>query len=159
MTRVTFGTFSLEAGAGWSLSSVILAGPVDEAPKSGLLSTKAVRPFQRNLITTLELVPNTETPESYVARQIQGLREAGVQRREGAKPEKVKLADGLEGYLTEQIITSHEGERVRQMQMVVIIDHVAHTVIASHLDGAPFESARAEFRTMLTSVALPKPRV
>jgi hypothetical protein len=153
MARVTFGTFSLEAGPGWSLSSVILAGPVDETPKQGLLSTKAVRPFQRNLITTLELVPDTETPESYVARQIKGLKEAGVQRQEGAKPEKVKLPGGLEGLLTEQIIVSHEGERVRQMQMVVIIDHVAHTVIASHLDGVPFENARAEFRAMLTSVA------
>src|SRR5688500_11647253 len=107
MTRVAFGTFSLEVDPGWSLSSVILAGPVDEAPKQGLLSTKAVRPFQRNLITTLELVPDSETAESYVARQIKGLKDAGVQRREGAKPEKVPLAGGLEGLLTEQIITSH----------------------------------------------------
>ena len=28
---------------------------------------------------------------------------------------------------------------------------VAHTVIASHLDGAQFEKARAEFRKMLLS--------
>jgi hypothetical protein len=158
MARVTFGTFSLEAPEGWSLSSVILAGPVDDAPKKGLLSTKAVRPFQRNLITTLEVVPDSETPESYVQRQIKGLKEAGVQRQEAAKPERIKLPDGLEGLLTEQIIVSHEGERVRQMQIVVLIDGVAHTVIASHLDGAPFESARAEFRSMLTSVALPPRR-
>jgi hypothetical protein len=155
MTRVTFGTFSLDAPDGWTLSSVILAGPVDDAPGKGLLSTKAVRPFQRNLITTLEQVPSTETAESYVQRQIRGLKEAGVQRTEGAKPEKVKLAGGSEGLLTEQIIVSHDGERVRQMQLVVISREIAHTVIASHLDGAPFESARAEFRKLLTSMQVP----
>ena len=156
MTRVTFGTFSLDAPGGWTLSSVILAGPVDETPKAGLLSTKAVRPFQRNLITTLEVVPDSETPESYVGRQIKGLKEAGVQRQEAAKPERVKLSDGLEGLLTEQIIVSHEGERVRQLQVVSIINNVAHTLIASHLDGVPFEGARAEFKSMLSSLALPK---
>ncbi len=156
MTRVTFGTFSLEAPDGWSLSSVILAGPVDDAPSKGMLSTRAVRPFQRNLITTLEVVPDTETPESYVQRQIRGLKEAGVQRQDAAKPKTVSLGDNLKGLLTEQIIVSQDGERVRQMQLVVIIDHVAHTVITSHLDGVPFESARAEFEKMLTSVALPR---
>jgi hypothetical protein len=152
MSRVMFGTFSLDAPEGWTLSSVILAGPIDDAPTKGMLSTKSVRPFQRNLITTLEEVGSNETPESYVQRQIKGLREAGVQRTEGAKPEKVKLTGGGEGLLTEQIIVSHEGERVRQMQLVVINRGVAHTVIASHLDGAPFESARTEFRLLLTSM-------
>lgn len=156
MARVTFGTFSLEAPPGWSLSSVILAGPIDESPPMGLLSTNVVRPFQRNLITTLEVVATTETPESYVQRQVRGLKQAGVQRYEAARPETVELQDGLTGLLTEQIIVSHEGERVRQMQLVVIIDRTAHTVIASHLDGAPFESARTEFRQLLTSIALPR---
>lgn len=153
MPRVKFGTFSLEAPDNWTLNSVILAGPVDDSPGQGMLTTKAVQPFQRNLITTLEQVGPKETVESYVKRQIDGLKEAGVPRQEGRPPEKVKLDSGQEGLLTEQIITSGDGERVRQMQLVVIKNGVAHTAIASHLDGASFEKVREEFRKMLLSFA------
>jgi hypothetical protein len=37
------------------------------------------------------------------------------------------------------------------MQLVTLKDGCAYTLIASHLDGAPFEAARAEFRNMLLS--------
>jgi hypothetical protein len=37
------------------------------------------------------------------------------------------------------------------MQLVALKDGVAYTVIASHLDGTPFEQTRGEFRTMLLS--------
>ena len=151
MPRVSFGTFSLEAPGTWTLNSVILAGPVDEAPAMGMLTTKAVQPFQRNLITTLEQVGSSETLESYVKRQIDGLKEAGVPRQEVKKPERVTLASGEAGLITEQVIQGAGGERVRQMQLVVIKQGVAHTTLASHLDGPSFESARSEFRAMLLS--------
>lgn len=150
MTRVTFGTFSLDAPEGWSLSSVILSGPVEEAPKLGP-TTQAAPPFQRNIIATLEVVPPEVTPAMYVQRQVEGLRQAGVPRQEAAKPEKVKLDSGVEGLVTEQIIQGATGERVRQMQLVFIKDGVAHTAIASHLDGVSFEKSRVEFRKILLS--------
>jgi hypothetical protein len=152
MPRVTFGTFSLEAGADWTLSTVILAGPIDEGGGSGgMLTTKSVRPFQRNLVATMEEVDSSTTLESYVKRQIDGLRQAGVARQDAGKPERLKLGNGLEGLVTEQIIVGGTGERVRQMQLVCIKDGIAHTIIASHLDGAPFEAARKSFRQMLVS--------
>ncbi len=151
MPRVKFGTFSIEAPNNWTLNSVILAGPVDDTPGAGMLTTKAVQPFQRNMITTLEQVSPKETPETYVKRQIDGLKEAGVPRQEGNKPESVTLEGGLTGLITEQIIQGAGGERVRQMQLVVIKNGIAHTTIASHLDGASFERARKEFRAMLVS--------
>jgi hypothetical protein len=150
MPRVSFGTYSLDAPDTWTLSSVILAGPVDEAPAKGMPTTKAVRPFQRNLITTMERVDPRETPESYLKKQLEGLREAGIQRVEGKPTEKLTVA-GVQGVLSEQIIPGPGGERVRQMQLIVIKEGIAHVVIASHLDGVPFETARAEFRHMLTS--------
>jgi hypothetical protein len=151
MARVQFGTFSLEAPQGWTLSSVILAGPIDEPPSKGMLTTKAVRAFQRNLITTMERVSDKETPASYVKQQLEGLREAGVSRQEARPAETVKLAGGHEGLVTEQIIVGAGGERVRQMQLVVIKGGIAHTSIASHLDGPSFEGAREEFRRLLLS--------
>ena len=153
MPRGKFGTYSLEAPDNWTLNSVILAGPVDDAPGKGMLTTKAVQPFQRNLITTLEQVGAKETLESYVQRQIDGLKEAQVPRKEGRPPERVSLESGLDGLVTEQIIQGAGGERVRQMQLVVIKNGVAHTTIASHLDGPSFEKARNEFRKMLLSFA------
>lgn len=152
MALVQLGPFSLEAPEEWTLSTVILAGPVEE-PSAGLKmpTTKAVAPFQRNLVATMEQVSGPMTLESYVKRQVDGLKAAGVPRQDAARPERVKLKNGLDGLITEQIITGNTGERVRQMQLVCIKDGVAHTVIASHLDGASFDSARAEFRKMLLS--------
>lgn len=152
MPRVQLGSFSLEAPSEWTLSTVILAGPIDESSvAAGMPTTKAVRPFQRNLVATMEQIDGPITLESYVKRQVDGLKAAGVPRQDGAKPEKVKLTNGLDGLLTEQIITGSTGERVRQMQVVCIKDDVVHTVIASHLDGPQFEAARTEFRKMLLS--------
>ncbi|MCK6552896.1 DUF1795 domain-containing protein [Myxococcota bacterium] len=152
--RVTLGSFSLEASQDWTLSTVILAGPMDEtAPGAGMPTTKAVRPFQRNLVATMEQVEPSTSLEAYVKRQVDGLRQAGVQRQEAAKPERVKLASGLDGLITEQIILGNSGERVRQMQLVCIKNGLAHTVIASHLDGKSFEAARESFRGMLLSFA------
>jgi hypothetical protein len=152
MPRVTFGNFSLEAPDEWTLSTVILAGPVSEdLPEMGLLGGKTVRPFQSNMIVTMERVGPEVTPESYVRRQLEGLREAGVDRRDARTPEKVQLENGIEGLLTEQVILAATGERVHQMQLVCIKNEVAHTIIGSHLDGAPFEAVRDEFRKMLLS--------
>ena len=151
-TRVRLGSFSLEATNDWTLSTVILAGPVDDVSSAAAMpTTKAVRPFQRNVVATMEQVESNVSLESYVKRQIDGLRQAGVQRTEVAKPERVKVASGLDGLITEQIILGSTGERVRQMQLVCIKSGVAHTVIASHLDGGTFEAARSSFRSMLLS--------
>lgn len=153
MARVGFGSFSLEVNEGWSLSSVILAGPPDaETPGLGMPTTKAVRPFQRNLVATLERVADSDTAEQYVERQVQGLKAAGVPRREVNAPKNVTLgAEKLAGLITEQEITGPGGERVQQIQLVCIKNGVAHTIIASHLAGAQFEGARAEFEAMLNS--------
>jgi hypothetical protein len=152
MPRVTLGSFSLEADPEWTLSTVILAGPVESSGiGAGMPTTKAVRPFQRNIVATMEQVDGSTTADAYVKRQIEGLKQAGVSRQEAGASEKVKLAGGIEGLITEQIIVGATGERVRQMQLVCIKAGVAHTVIASHLDGPTFESARAEFRKMLVS--------
>jgi hypothetical protein len=119
-------------------------------------TTKAVRPFQRNIVATMEQVDASVTLESYLKRQIDGLRAAGVTRQEAGKPERVKLGSGHDALISEQIIIAEAGQRVHQMQLVCIKGGVAHTVIASHLDGIPFESARKEFRAMLTSFGEPQ---
>jgi hypothetical protein len=144
----------LEAPPDWTLSTVILAGPVEDQPLAkGMLTTKVVKPFQRNLVATVEQVAPDVTAESYVDRQIKGLREAGVARDEVGEREEIQLAGGHRGLVTEQVILGGTGERVRQMQLVTIKGGIAHTVIASHLDGAPFEAVRSEFRKMLLSVS------
>jgi hypothetical protein len=152
MPLVSVGPLSIEVPEDWTLSTVILAGPPDPPLlDSALLWTKPARPFQRNLVATMEQVNPTETPETYVNRQIEGLRAGGVPRQEGREPETVKLESGRAGLLTEQLIVGGSGERVRQMQLVTIKDGCAHTLIASHLDGAPFEAVRDEFRGILLS--------
>lgn len=152
MSRVTLGPFSLEVPSTWTLSSIILSGPVEDDPLTrGMLTTKVVRPFQRNLIATLERVGPEETVESYLHRQIEGLRQAGVSRIEVKEPERITLAGGQTGIISEQVIVGMGGERVRQMQLMSIKENIAYTVIASHLDGAPFEAVRDEFREMLLS--------
>lgn len=153
MPRIQIGPFSLTTPQGWTLSTVILAGPVSEPPPvRGRFDLKEERRFQRNVVATMEQVAPNDTVESYVRRQIDGLREAGVEREE-EKRERVRLDSGLEGLMTEQVVTGQQGERVHQMQLVCIKEGVAHTIIASDLDGERFEGARDEFRAILLSFA------
>jgi hypothetical protein len=132
------------------LSSVILAGPRDP-DTSG--DDGSLRPFQRNLIVTLEQVSVDETADSYLERQERGLGEAGAESGLVGESEEVTTGGGISGLLIERVIVSHDGERVRQMQLVTIKNSVAFVVIASHLDGEPFEAVRQEFRAILESFA------
>jgi hypothetical protein len=142
----------MEAPSTWTLSSVILAGPVEASPPGqGMLTTKAVKPFQRTLVCTMERVDASETADGFLRRQVKAMKEAGVARQEAAPPEKVRLGSGHEGLVVEQIVTNPGGERIRQMQLVFIKDGIAHVAVASHLDGASFEAVRQEFRSMLLS--------
>ena len=141
---VGFGPFSFDVPDHWTLSSVILSGPV-EAPDQG------APPFQRNLITAMEAVSADETAESFVQKYVAALASADV-TQQVPTPEEVSLADGeLRGLITEHVVTGPHGEKVRQMQLVFIKEGIAFTAIASHLDGPPFENAREEFRSMLLS--------
>jgi hypothetical protein len=152
MPRVSIGPFSIEVPVDWTLSTVILAGPVtDEQPSTGMLRAKTNKPFQQNLVAAMEQVAAGETVESYVRRQVEGLRAAEVPRQEVREPERIKLQGGFEGLITEQVILGPGGERVRQMQLVSIKGGVAYTLITSHVDGEPFERVRDEFRQMLLS--------
>lgn len=151
MPRVSYGAFSIDAPQSWTLSTVILAGPPDAPPAGGMLTAKAPRTFQQNLVATMEQVGPSESAESYVKKQLDGLRTAGVDRKEAAPPEKVRLAGGGEGLLTEQVVVGPGGERVHQLQLVSIKQGVAYTLIASHLDGVPFKGARDTFKAMLLS--------
>ena len=145
--------FSIDLPPQWTLSTVILAGPIDEEqPDSGMLRTSGMKAFQRNMVATMEQVPAGETPEKYVDRQMEGLRKAGVDHWR-AESETVMLQGGQSGLITEQVVVGADGEQVRQMQLVAIKNGIAHTLILSHLDGEPFESARVEFRQILLSFA------
>jgi|SRR6266550_4849788 len=151
MSRVTIGTFSLDVGPAWTLTTVILAGPTGESSAgSRLLTSQAPNQFQQNLVAVMEQVGSDETPRNYFDRQIEGLRKAGINRQEAKEPEQVEVG-GRDGLLTEQVVSSPTGEWVRQMQLISIKDGVAYTLIATHLEGEPFERARDSFRAMLLS--------
>jgi hypothetical protein len=133
---------------------VVMAGPPqreDLEEDLGSLQTRTVGPFRQNIVITAEEVHLGETPESYVARQIEGLRQSNVSRVEVARPQSIQLGNGLQGLVTEQVILSPSGERIRQMQLVSIQNDIAYTLIGSHLDGAPFERTRDQFRQILLS--------
>jgi hypothetical protein len=150
MPRVTLGPVSLEAPDDWTLSTVILAGPLD---KNGLQEgERSSGKFQRNFVVTTEQVPADTDLEDYVRRQEEGLVEAGVETTLIGEPEDVSLAGGRAwGRLDERVIVGSDGQLVRQMQLVTLKSGIAFTMIASHLDGPPFERVRREFRDLLLS--------
>jgi hypothetical protein len=155
MPLVQIGAFSVEVPPDWTLSTVIIVAPSDEAATDlDELRGPTTTPFQRNFIATMEQVGAAETPENYVRRQLEGLRKAGVERRQVGPLRTVELPVGaLHGLLMEQVITGPTGEWVHQMQLVCIKQGVAHTLIVSHLEGEPFDRARDEFEKMLLSFA------
>jgi hypothetical protein len=151
MPNISLGPFSLDVPVDWSLRTLILAGPVDKKLATVGTERFSSRPFQRNIVVTIERVEGAETVESYVQHQIDGLRRARIQRWEKANPEQVSLPNGLSGLLTEQVIVGPENDRVRQMQLVIIKNRLAYTLVASHLEGDLFEESRQDFRKMLLS--------
>jgi len=152
MPQINVGPISVDLQSGWTLSTVIFAGPQDDQqPDPSLLTPNPVRPFQRNLVVTCEAVPASVTADSYVKRQSDGLRKVGVAHGYARPPERVDLSGDREGVITEAVVVGPSGERVRQMQLVCVADGIAYTLITSHLDGAPFENNRAEFRAVLLS--------
>jgi hypothetical protein len=146
MPQVEIGPFSLNVLENWTLSTVILVGPREES-----VDDANQRPFQRNLIATMERLDREETPQSYVERQVEGLLNAGVEQQLEGEEERVTLKGDLEGLLHESVIIGPGGDRVRQMQLVCIKGGVAYTLIASDLDGERFDAARRQFREMLLS--------
>lgn len=160
MPRVTVGPFSMEVSADWTLTTVILAGPVWPRSSSGKVRGSAQpKPFQSNIVATIEQVDADKTAERYVQRQIDGLKKANVPRWETNPPQIVMLPNGLEGLITEQQVEGPSGDIVRQLQLVTIKREstknegpaYAYTLIATHLEGQAFEEMQDEFRAMLTS--------
>lgn len=151
MPQIPLGSFSLDVPVGWALTTLILTGPVDEESGTDGPERFPSKPFQQNLVATIEQVERSENAKSYVQRQIDGLSKAGVSRSEKAAPEEVSLPGGVFGLLTEQLIVGLGGERVRQLQLVTIKNRVAYTLIASHQDGEPFEESRQDLKKMLLS--------
>jgi hypothetical protein len=155
MPRVTIGPFSIDAPLGWTLSTVILAGPTtDPSPttsSSRLHSSSPSRSFQQNLAATMEQVGPGVTLRSYLERQIDGLIKANVGRSEAEEPQEVTLPSGRTGLLSDQYIQTPGGDLVRQLQLVCIKDGVAYTLIATHLAGELYERARDEFLQLLLS--------
>jgi hypothetical protein len=151
MERFTPGPFSLDVPAGWTLSTVILTGPKEAETSTNIPWPKQPRPFQSNLIITSETLEAGQTLQAYLNRQLKGLIEAGVTRYEGAEPEIVRLASGLDGLVTEQIIVGPTGDRVRQMQLLCVKGGCAYTLITSDLDGPSFDASRDQFRALLLS--------
>ena len=153
-TTIDLGRFSLQAPPTWQIASLILVGPPDVA--TGPAKSPGVSGnFQQNLVVVSELVEEKETLPAYVQKQTAKLQEQGALHRPPGPLEKVTLGDGRDGLLFEHVVLGPSGERVRQMQLIALKNGVLHALIASHLDGLPFEAQREGFRSMLRSVRLP----
>src|SRR4051794_23719124 len=129
MDRLTFPGISLEVPSGWSLATLILAGPEEEPVEepdtdSQVLTAKPSQPYKSNIVVAMERISG-ETAESYLRKQQEGLLRAAVSRRDAAAPEKVTLSDGRDGLLQEQVLTGLEGVWVRQLQLMTFKDGVA----------------------------------
>lgn len=152
MSHINIGNISMNLEDGWTIATVIFAGPVETNIGNPLLPMNTQQTqFQQNIVVTAEPVPENMTTEKYLGLQRDGLRKAGVDF-EVSKPEIVKLDNETDGLLVEQVVMGPSGESVRQMQLICILDKFAFTCIASNLDGDPFDNARARYRNMLLSL-------
>src|SRR5262249_49895560 len=147
MPRISFESLSLEVPPGWGLVTLVLAGAVEEQPTDPrVMSASPPRQFRPNVVVTVdEPIEAGGTLERYVEKRVEGLLSASIHRREAAPPERVRLAGGRDGLLTEQVIVSEEGGWVHQLQLATIKDGVAYLAIASHLDGEPYQRWRDTF--------------
>lgn len=151
-TQIDLGSFTLKAPPKWQIASLILVGPPDQAGPS---TPGAQGTFQQNLVVVSEMVEKGETLQSYVQKQTSKLQQQGALHRPPGPMEKIALGEGRESVIFEHVVLGPSGEKVRQMQLMTLKAGMLHALIASHLDGLPFESHRDNFRGMLTSAKLP----
>ncbi|HJL40878.1 MAG TPA: hypothetical protein RMG48_06205 [Myxococcales bacterium LLY-WYZ-16_1] len=147
MPRSQFGPFSLDLPGGYGLSNVFVNAP----DPSGTGATGSA--FAPNVVVSTESVPENTTPRAVWDAQRQLLQQAGVPSSAFDEPREVTLQDGTGALLGEQVVTSPAQDRIRQLQLCVVRDGISHLVVASHLDGAPFDRRRDEFTRVLLSFA------
>jgi hypothetical protein len=153
-TQIDLGSFAVTAPPKWQIASLILVGPPD-SPKGPGGPAGMQGNFQQNLVVVSELIEKTETLQSYVQKQTSKLQQQGALHRPPGPMEKVNLGEGREAVLFEHVVLGPSGEKVRQMQLMTLRSGMLHALIASHLDGLPFEAQRESFRSMLKSAKLP----
>lgn len=152
MPRVHYGSISVDVSPDWSLSTVVLLGPVLQTTDTPLLiQSQAQQAFQHNIVATVEKIGADETLINYVQRQLQGFRQAGVNRQELVAPEDVRLSNSCDGMLWEHMVSGPTGQLVGQIQLVSIKDGFAYTVIASCLYGPSYKKERENLRQILLS--------
>ena len=150
-TQIDLGSFALKAPPKWQIASLILVGPPD-APGA----TPGVQGnFQQNLVVVSEMIEKGESLQSYVQKQTSKLQQQGALHRPPGPMEKLSMGEGREAVIFEHVVLGPSGEKVRQMQLMTLKGGMLHALIASHLDGLPFESQRESFRSMLQSAKLP----
>lgn len=145
---IAVGRFALDPPPGWQVASLILLGPPDAG------AAGAAGPFQQNVVVVCEKLGEEETLEGYVARQTQKLKEQGAMSLPPGPMEKVPMGGERRAVMFEHVVLGPQGEKVRQMQLVTLKDKNLHALIASHLDGLPFEAARETFSALLRSIRL-----
>jgi len=153
MQKFISNVFSIDMPDGWTLSTLIFAGPVDEKTDDALVGIGSAKPFQKNLVITLEAIAADVTLEDYLKRQRDGLIKAEVDWQPDQEPETVQLADGSVAILSEHTMMGQGGALIRQIQLMRFKSGVAYTFIASDLEGYPFDLARDDFRKILLSVS------
>ena len=151
-SSMTVGNFNLPTPEGWHMASLILVGPPDAANQN---APGQAGGFQQNLVVVSEMVDAEETTEAYVKKQTQKLKEQNALHRPPGPLEPVTLAGGRAAVLFEHVVLGPGGEKVRQMQLISVNSGSVYALIASHMDGLPFEAQREAFRAILLGAQLP----
>lgn len=151
-TSLTVGQFNLPTPAGWHMASLILVGPPDMANQNVPGQASG---FQQNLVVVSEPVEEDETTEAYVKKQTAKLKEQKALHLPPGPLEPVTLPGGRSGVLFEHVVLGPNREKVRQMQLISVSGGTVYALIASHMDGLPFEAQRDAFRGILVGATLP----
>ncbi len=153
MPRMILAHLSIDTPADWSLTMAVVAGPqVVAPPENPEIPGLEPAVFQKNLVVTVERVGAEETIDSYLERVSLGVSQSGFSVTQKGSSEQVKLDNGSDGVVNEQVIVGLDGQRVRQMRLVVFGSGFAFVGIASQLDGLPFSLEREAFRKMLLTL-------
>ncbi len=147
MAIIDLSGTALDIPNDWFCATAVFVAP----PKSsgtGMPTVHTGTTFSTNVVLSREIVPPHTNASTVIDGQLRQLRAMGedVQLRSRADRNN---DHGQSGLMCELSRSAPGGERLKQLQWIVVDGDVAHILTATALDGIDFQNERPELERIL----------
>lgn len=152
MPEFRLGPISLKAPDDYMPRMFVITAPEKAQPKAGIMVTKDVQRFARNITIATEEVGENTTAAEYADAQLVAMKQ-GLQGFSLMKRSTTPVGN-TECPLLEIQSSGPEGRLLQAMTAYFVKDKLAFTLSASHMAGIPYQDTRKEYLAIFASITL-----